>query len=221
MDLFKFKKKPVIIALHGFGKRKSKEFDNLKTALNKEKYQLITVDLFDENDPTDIEWTSWVAKANKIVRENSFQDEIILIGFSMGGVIASYLASQCNVKKLILLAPAFEYFNIANIFDYVIKPFDKNYTPSLPQQFTSTFVDVIKNCKDSIKDINVPTIIMHCENDQVIPVSSSHKIINKIPHDKKILITFSKGQHKILDDEIIKDIAINTIIDFIKNKILI
>ncbi len=216
MDLFIRKKKPVIIALHGFGQRKSKEFDKLKTALKKERLELITVDLFNENDSTDTDWTHWVSRAQKTIKENAAKGEIILIGFSMGGVIASYLSNEYNVKKLILLAPAFEYFNISNILDYIIKPFDKNYTPTLPQEFTNTFIDVVKYCKDSINDNSIPTIIMHCEKDQVIPISSSQKIINKIPHNKKLLISYSNGQHRILDDEIIGPIAISIIINLIK-----
>lgn len=40
--------------------------------------------------------------------------DVILIGFSMGGVIAAHLAAVKPVKKLILLAPAFNYINVGN-----------------------------------------------------------------------------------------------------------
>lgn len=216
-----FKKKPTIIALHGFGIRKQIEFENLKNALKKEKYDLVSINLFDEENLNDTDWTAWVARAQQLIKKHSLNNEIVLIGFSMGGVIASYLSNEHNVKKLILLAPAFEYLNINNLFDYVVKPFSKSRKKkSLPPSFTSTFIDVVNNCKESINDNNLPTLIIHCEKDDVIPVSSSQKVLNKIPHDHKALLSISNGQHRILDDEIAGPVAINLILDFIKNKII-
>ena len=90
----------------------------------------------------------------------------------------------------------------------------------MPSNFTPAFMDVVSNCKDSINDISVPTLMIHCENDEVIPLSSSEKNIKKIPVDNKALITISEGQHRILDDKIAGPIAISNIISFIENDIL-
>ena len=51
--------------------------------------------------------------------------EIYVIGHSMGGVIAAYLASKYKeVKKLVLAAPAFQYFkfegNKINILESIV-----------------------------------------------------------------------------------------------------
>ena len=120
-----------------------------------------------------------------------------------------------NVKKLVMIAPAFEYLNITTIINHIIKPKNK-----LPQKFTTQFSEVINNLKDYISDNKVPTLIIHCEDDEVIPISSSIKYIEKINHENKILVTLSKGQHRILDDKIAGPIAINLIIDFIENRLL-
>lgn len=39
-------------------------------------------------------------------------DEVDVLGFSMGGALATYLAAKYKVKHLILLAPANKYFNL-------------------------------------------------------------------------------------------------------------
>lgn len=213
--IFNKSKKPVVIAIHGFGKRKSKEFFNLETQLKKLKIDFKTIDLFDEKVEDDAHWENWIAKAQDLIKTYSFDREIILIGFSMGGVIANYLSNINNVKKLVMIAPAFEYLNITTIINHIIKPKNK-----LPQKFTTQFSEVINNLKDYISDNKVPTLIIHCENDEVIPISSSIKYIEKINHENKILVTLSKGQHRILDDKIAGPIAINLIIDFIENKFL-
>ena len=61
-------------------------------------------------------YKDWVqrceAKLSLAIKENP---NVILIGFSMGGVIASYLASIYKVQSLILCAPAFEYLDIKKV----------------------------------------------------------------------------------------------------------
>ncbi|MFQ8581832.1 MAG: hypothetical protein ACLSA6_04460 [Holdemania massiliensis] len=38
-----------------------------------------------------------------------------MLGFSMGGVIAAFLASFLAVDKLVLVAPAFEYMSLETV----------------------------------------------------------------------------------------------------------
>ena len=102
--------KPLIICVHGFGRRRADEFIPLVEAL-KDEYDFIIPNLYDQQYPEDNVWHSWVSRAEEeIVKAKNANRKIYLLGFSMGGVIASYLASRFNVEKLVLLAPAFEYF---------------------------------------------------------------------------------------------------------------
>ena len=72
--------------------------------------------MYDLNNPNDANYKDWVqrceAKLSLAIKENP---NVILIGFSMGGVIASYLASIYKVQSLILCAPAFEYLDIKKV----------------------------------------------------------------------------------------------------------
>ncbi len=42
-------------------------------------------------------------------------DSVDIIGFSLGGALAAYIASHQEVKKLVLLAPSNEYFNLQSM----------------------------------------------------------------------------------------------------------
>ena len=60
-------------------------------------------------------------------------DEVDIIGFSMGGALAAYLASNYKIHKLVLLAPADIYINakyplvrIKKYFEYLITKHNKN-----------------------------------------------------------------------------------------------
>ena len=213
---FKKTKKPLIIAIHGFGKRRSDEFINLRKAL--EGYEIITPLLFDQTKEDDIYWFNWVSRAEEaVVEAKNAKRDIVLIGFSMGGVIATYLAAKFEIRELILLAPAFEYMTVTTVQNTVNKALfkksnlaDLRYQP-LPTSFTSTFMDVVNNCKDSINRINCPTLIMHCMEDELIPYTVSLKYYKKLPISDKRLILFGEGSHRILDDDKNKDTCLTLI----------
>ena len=52
----------------------------------------------------------WMMEAEIAYRQLAKQvDEVIVVGFSMGGIIAMYLANRYKVKKLVLLSAAAKY----------------------------------------------------------------------------------------------------------------
>lgn len=213
-------KKPVIIMIHGFGKRRTDEYNNLKAALS--EYDLEIPALFDQRFEDDTVWHNWVSRAEeKIIAAKNQGREIILIGFSMGGVIAGYLASKFAVKKLILLAPAFEYLTITTATNAARSKFNRKNKnsdeyPELPAKFTSTFMDVVDNCRDAIEKVNCPVMFIHCMKDETIPYTVSLKYYRKVNHDDKKCIILADGGHRILDDERLKDTAICLIRDYIE-----
>ena len=112
--------KPVIITIHGYGRRRRNEFDNFAAWGKQDGFDIIQFDMYDLFDEQDHDWMQWVSRAKEVV--DSYRDsgrDIYLAGFSMGGVIASYLAVVCPVKRLLLLAPAFSYMNVDIILSLI------------------------------------------------------------------------------------------------------
>ncbi|MEG0240441.1 MAG: alpha/beta fold hydrolase [Anaerorhabdus sp.] len=224
MNLFNFKQKnkPVIVCFHGFGRRRKDEFLPLLEYFK--DYEVIIPELYNIEDETDSDWTHWINRAEKTVTDLASEGKrIILIGFSMGGVIASYCATKPNVEKLILLAPAFEYVNLGNATEFVSSFFDKKEKdespyPELPSSFTMTFTNLVNNCKPAVGDIQVPTCIFHGLEDNVIHYSSSRKFYKKIPAKIKHLYLVEDVTHRIMDDPLHGEFTIKCIKTFIEEE---
>ena len=191
MLFYKKKKKPLLICIHGFGKRTTDEYANLVKYFEKD-CEIIVPKLFDQTIPEDRNWEDWVKRAMAPVLENKNRD-VYLIGYSMGGVIASYIAMKCpNVKKLFLLAPAFSFLNLTTAkrtVKEVVKP-DKYYPeyPEMTADITRTFMSVVNNCKDSIKFVTCPVFFFHCMKDNTIPYTVSEDYRNFIKHDNTTVV---------------------------------
>ena len=60
------------------------------------------------------EWINYSEEKLRWLIDNNYKS-VYLIGHSMGGVIATYLATKYKeVKKLVLAAPAFQYLKVEN-----------------------------------------------------------------------------------------------------------
>lgn len=209
------KKCPVIITIHGYGRRRKHEMDNLVlwARQNHHEYEIVQFDLYDLFDENDCDWKKWVARAKTTINEYELNGrDIYLIGFSMGGVIASYLAAtSTNVKKLVLLAPAFQYLHMEAITNVITKSAvnfftndekgDQKVEIEIPRSFYSAFMDVVKHLKPYIAQVSCPVLLLHGDEDEVIPVKSSIYAYDKIPHDQKKLILLHEGHHRLLMDE--------------------
>lgn len=128
-------------------------------------------------------------------------DYVDIIGFSMGGALASYLASKGRFRKVILLSPSNIYINwklpakrAKILFDYYshrknslseidmkkLKYDDKkslnlllnDLIPNYTINAIKTFRKIIKYCNLNLKRISSPTLILWGNVDQLVPFSS-------------------------------------------------
>lgn len=101
-------------AVHGFLESGDISFGKLKHKLNKNKIpNFYAVDLQAHSEAENINDFNFTTCIERVEREYVAYKfkyaKIYLIGFSMGGVIASYLASKYGADKLVLISPAFKY----------------------------------------------------------------------------------------------------------------
>ncbi|MGN1276209.1 MAG: alpha/beta hydrolase [Floccifex sp.] len=205
MDKIKlFQKKPVIFTVHGFGKKLSHEFDPLANYLKKKHYQVIQFDMYDLKDTEDVDYKKWIQKAEvKLQEQLRKKKEIIVIGFSMGGVIASYLASIYPVKTLILCAPAFQYLDFSKISAQGVKLI-KNISKgkeshSMSSSQTKAFTEIVSHYKTSIEHVTCPVYFLHGSDDEIIPVESSKNAYKKVSGYKRMFV-IEGGFHRFLYD---------------------
>ena len=225
LNIFKRKrpKEAIIIAIHGFGKRRTDEYTPLVERLSS-RYDLRLPNLFDQRFANDNIWHNWVSRAEEeIIKAKNEKREIILIGYSMGGVIASYLASKFAIKKLILLAPAFEYLKMTTATGYAFGPKypeDDKYV-SLPTEYLTTFMDVVNNCRSGIDNVTCPTLFIHCIGDTLIPYTVSLKYYRKLKIKDKQCVLIADGSHRLLDDPVSSLVVLELIESFIEGKIAV
>jgi esterase/lipase len=222
--------KPILYCVHGFGVRRTHEYTVLKEYFEALGYTVVIPEIFDQTLFDDINPDVWLNRVeqplNKLILENK---RILLVGFSMGGVIASYLASKFKVDRLVLLAPAFEYITIKAIIDTVegvarqiIKrpEIPSNDYPPLPETFTNTFKDIVSKCKDSIKHVDCPVLIFHGTSDETIPLRSSDYAYESIFHLNKRLFILKNVPHRILDESPINKDVLKIMHNYFNNEIV-
>ena len=188
--------KPVIITIHGYGRRRKHEFDNFAAWGKQDGFDIVQFDMYDLFDEQDHDWMQWVSRAKEVV--DSYRDsgrDIYLAGFSMGGVIASYLAVVCPVKRLLLLAPAFSYMNVDMITGVLTKSAsslmgnEKKEEIQLPRAFYGAFTELVKNLKKYIGFVECPVFMIHGDMDEVISVKSSLWAYNTVSYTHLTLPT--------------------------------
>ncbi len=113
---------------------------------------------------------------------------VSVIGRSLGTGVASYVASKRDITKLVLITPYDSIENIAK-FRY----------PIFPISF------ILEDKFDSVARVNTikaNTLVILAENDQIIPLKNSQKLINLFPASQIIVETINNTNHITLSDTI-------------------
>ena len=126
----------------------------------------------------------------------------------MGGVIASWLASRYPIEKLALIAPAFTYLDLGKAAGYLKKGTRMIFASSdpdnddiqVPPTFYPAFTEIVKTCRDSIASVFCPVLILHGDEDEVIPLKSSTWAYAQLPHAQKRLFILHEGHHHLLSE---------------------
>jgi pimeloyl-ACP methyl ester carboxylesterase len=125
------------------------------------------------------------------------QENIIIWGESLGGSVASYLASKNKCSKLVLFATFSSLNDLA---------FGETTWWKMPiQAFLNVFVHPLPT-KMWVETSNVPTLIVHSKDDELISVK--HARTMKDIDDKRIQLMEIEGGHGTpkLSEENIKDL---------------
>ncbi|XMB85696.1 alpha/beta fold hydrolase [Mycoplasmatota bacterium WC44] len=118
-------KKKGIFCVHGFLENGLTSYIHFADYLYESGvYDYYLTDLQGHSIDEDINTFNYLKCIEKVTEEYKAYltqyEEVYLIGFSMGGVIASYLASEFGCKKLVLVSPAFKYGQGSQILKDVI-----------------------------------------------------------------------------------------------------
>ncbi len=108
------------------------------------------------------------------------EKNIIIIGYSLGTSMASYLASQYNPKELVLVAPFTSLTDIKNQYLWFTPDFLMKY-PLQSEEF--------------LKEVRCPITLVHGTNDRVVAYKYSTELV-KIHPERTELITIKGENHR-------------------------
>lgn len=144
--------------------------------------------------------------------EKSYGPFEFAIGHSLGGMsILNAIKKGLQVEKAVVIGSGNSVINIVNTFVEKIglpnkvatimrNSFEKKY--QFDMESFSGYV--------AAKEVKVPVLVIHDNDDEDIPVSEAHHLAENLSH-KEILITNNLGHRKILGDSTV----INKIIEFL------
>ena len=179
-----------------------------------------------------VKFEEWIKSSENMLNwliDNGYH-KIYLIGHSMGGVIATYLASKYKeVKKIVLAAPAFHYLNNEGNHTGVIEPLKsvpkviKTYGGDevisrmlkLNVSAIKEFKTLVENYYDYPKYVTCPLLILQGNNDNVVPLTSSKYVYDSVISKKKEIIYLDNTTHDLFCGENKKDIF-NVVENFLK-----
>jgi esterase/lipase len=222
-DLFALshkKNKDVTVLIHGFGQKSSDELKELAGYLKKHGQEVILFDYFRADREGDTDESVWIERAETKIKE-AFEKygRVFVCGFSMGGVIASYLASIYPVTGLILAAPAFYPYDVKSISNHAARKMGSSGSNGMSSEQTSAFQRVVSRFKNSIEHVDCRVLLLHGTEDEIISPRSSEKAFAQIGHENKRLVYLYGGKHRFLYDGTLENIAFPLILDFIEGKI--
>lgn len=189
-----------------------------------------------EKNLSKVKYQEWITASEKQIEwliENGYKN-IYLIGHSMGGVIASYLAVKYKeVKKLVLAAPAFQYLKVVKDQLNVTKSLKE--TPKIIKTYggdeiisrlfklnvstVKEFMDLTKAYYDYPKNIKCPILIIQGRCDNLVPISSSKYVYDKVKSKTKKIVYVSSLTHDVFRGERKLEIY-NIVQEFLKYNIV-
>lgn len=223
IKLFNFRK--AILLIHGFAGG-SYDYGDLANDLQLYKnFDIFTFtlpghDKFIINKVTKEDWIKSAEDQIEKIISHGYKD-IYIIGHSMGGVLASYLASKYpEVKKLVLAAPAFKYFSFKDdkldiidslkIVPKLFKDYDAETIISrvfkVPILTVKEFISLVDSHMDDVKKITIPTLILYGTDDEIVPIDSINYVYDNIASKSVKLVELENLTHDLFLSDRYEDV---------------
>lgn len=160
-------------------------------------------------------------------------DTVYLIGFSMGGVLAGYLATKYQVDKLVLLSAAIHYIHPIQMLkdiggmvtDLCRGRLRRNelfirYSHKVkrtPFVASLEFRKLVQHLKPSFENVLTPTIILQGKLDGMVPYKTADRIYELIRSNEKQIRLMENSKHLICHGED-RDEVIDAVYHFLIGK---
>jgi len=198
-----------------------------------------------------VTWHDWVTDGEKALMELLNEvDKVIVIGHSMGGLVALTLAAdhKDQIDSLVLaaagvqmvspLAPGRPFHFLNPLVSLLLKKwdlppvyadpslvqFDTNYLWA-PMDSVQSFLDFAGATRKRLGEINLPTLIIQSRKDTTVAPESADIIYKEIatPQAQKRIVWFEKTEHEMFRDcerKAIIDVIASYVQERVKEQVL-
>ncbi len=168
----------------------------------------------------DEEWdgvihSDWIDTAeNAFLKLYNECETVYVVGFSMGGMIAGYIASKYPVDRLVLLSASALYINLkqmaadvfemgkdavrGNLIDNELFNRYKKKTGSTPLKAAFEFQKLVRELRPKLANISAPVLIIQGESDGLIPDETASFIYDEVSSKEKHLYYLPDSKHILL-----------------------
>ncbi|MYL43851.1 MULTISPECIES: alpha/beta hydrolase [Virgibacillus] len=161
-----------------------------------------------------VSYKKWIKAAETtLLQLREKYETVYLIGFSMGGMIAAYLAAKYKVEKLVLLATSGKYLSFKQISldvggviaDAIKGDLGRNklyihYKKKLgavPLKANIEFLKLVKFTRRYLKKIKSPVLIAQGQQDGMVPYKTAYYLNKEITSERKEVVFFERSRHLI------------------------
>ena len=169
------------------------------------------------------DWLNFVDNQVKELVNNGYKT-IYVIGHSMGGILATYVAGKYKeIKKVVLMNAAFDYFNLKqnkeDIKDRDLEKYSHLWEKALRTSpfMIFEFTKLVKKGQSFLPKVTCPVLILRSTRDEIIPYNTADLIYKKIgTSEGKKWITDVKGAWHTIISGNRKEITSGYIKSFLK-----
>ncbi|HOJ63225.1 MAG TPA: alpha/beta fold hydrolase [Spirochaetota bacterium] len=188
--------------------------------------------LYDMEKATYKDWIKDAEDSYNKLKEK--YDRISVVGLSMGGSLALYLASKYKVDRVVCIAPALIPKNKFAYFVLFLRPLlprfrfrperiikegeAREYLHEYVGSPTKTIIDLIKIgslTKRSLKNIDSPVLVIQSKKDEAVDPKVPEIIMKKIKSNNKKILWLENSRH-ISTTDIERDKIYDEIINFLE-----
>lgn len=160
------------------------------------------------------DWLQFVDNEIEILKALGYKS-IYVVGHSMGGVLASYVASRHKeIKKIVLVNAAFDYINLKqNKIDIIHNKDFTKYEHVLEKimrtspKFFVEFTKLVKANQNVLENVTCETLVLQSDGDEIIPFETGEKIYNALSSTKKYLTVIKDCSHIALSSDRKEDVS--------------
>lgn len=213
-------KKIGCLIIHGFAGN-LKEIENLNEFLLNKGFEtscpILKGHALTKKDLAKASFSDWITSAEEAFKELSLKcDRVVLIGFSMGGLVAVNLAVKHDVFKIVTLSSPIYHWDFKRISINIIDDLKIRKTEQLRNYFTSgvnipigamlNFKLLLYKTKPLLKEIFCPIYIAQGLKDDTVKYKSANYIFKNVGSTQKNIKFYNNSPHIICKGEDCKEL---------------